>query len=293
MVQQFKNKHDGERAFLIGNGPSLKHTPLEQLQGEITFAMNKIDLIYGETSWRPTYYMYLKKKIEPDNAIHYRRTINLGIPCFINYSAAQDLPNVENIFKIKQLGHVGFDLRKDVYRIGTNEILDNSNHVWSDDLAEGVYRHSTSIYMMFQLASYMGISKMYLLGCDLGYGTDKYQIFNKGSDPAEYNYENENKRHKYVSFIRDADYPVRSAINGLVWKFLTSRVGQRFVNETHFTDDYSDHISGALKDDKFRQAHELARKILLERNINVYNSTIGGELEVHPRSPLDKVLMSS
>ena len=38
--------YEGERLFLIGNGPSLEETPLEALESEYTMAMNRIDLIY-------------------------------------------------------------------------------------------------------------------------------------------------------------------------------------------------------------------------------------------------------
>ncbi|MFC2055928.1 hypothetical protein ACFLV7_16775 [Chloroflexota bacterium] len=51
-----KNRHKGQRCFVIGNGPSLSTTDLDQLRGEVTFACNKIYLAFNETDWRPTYY---------------------------------------------------------------------------------------------------------------------------------------------------------------------------------------------------------------------------------------------
>src|SRR3989304_4442367 len=53
------------RAFVVGGGPSLKHTNLDRLVGEVSFAMNRIDLAYQPdpangirgTIWRPTYYL--------------------------------------------------------------------------------------------------------------------------------------------------------------------------------------------------------------------------------------------
>jgi hypothetical protein len=50
-----KDVHRGRRAFLIGNGPSLTAADLSLLKDEITFASNKIYLIYDQTDWRPTY----------------------------------------------------------------------------------------------------------------------------------------------------------------------------------------------------------------------------------------------
>lgn len=48
------------RAFVVGSGLSLNHTPLDLLKDEVTFAMNKIHLIYETTTWRPTYYCFLE-----------------------------------------------------------------------------------------------------------------------------------------------------------------------------------------------------------------------------------------
>jgi hypothetical protein len=56
------------RAFVVGNGVSLKQMNLDLLIGEVSFAMNRIDLLYEPapdygiqgTSWRPTYYLFLE-----------------------------------------------------------------------------------------------------------------------------------------------------------------------------------------------------------------------------------------
>lgn len=50
-----KDRHAGERAFVLGNGPSLKIPDIDRLKGEVTFASNKIYLAFDQTDWRPTY----------------------------------------------------------------------------------------------------------------------------------------------------------------------------------------------------------------------------------------------
>lgn len=47
-------------AVVVGNGESLKVTPLEKIKHP-TFAVNRIHKIYPRTSWRPTYYV----RVEP------------------------------------------------------------------------------------------------------------------------------------------------------------------------------------------------------------------------------------
>ena len=41
------------RAFIVGNGPSLKPWQLDRIKGEASYGVNRIHLIYPETSWRP------------------------------------------------------------------------------------------------------------------------------------------------------------------------------------------------------------------------------------------------
>ena len=41
-IKVFKNKHDGQRCFIIGNGPSLTAEDLNLLKNEVTFAANRI-----------------------------------------------------------------------------------------------------------------------------------------------------------------------------------------------------------------------------------------------------------
>ena len=48
----------GKRIFLVGNGPSLNDMNLDLLENEYSIAMNRIELIYPKTKWRPTYYIF-------------------------------------------------------------------------------------------------------------------------------------------------------------------------------------------------------------------------------------------
>ena len=50
-----KDIHKGKRAFIIGNGPSLKQTNLSKLSGEISFGLNRIYLMFAELGFSTTY----------------------------------------------------------------------------------------------------------------------------------------------------------------------------------------------------------------------------------------------
>jgi len=55
VFKDYKDIHKGKRVFLVANGPSLAETNLNLLENEISFAMNRIPLIYEKNhNWRPT-----------------------------------------------------------------------------------------------------------------------------------------------------------------------------------------------------------------------------------------------
>ena len=100
-VSKFKNKHQGERCFIIGNGPSLDPNDLNRLNDEICFGTNGIYNIYSKTSWRPTYYcvtdknfIYKNRKIIEEQNIQNK---------FIGITETFPCPNVRNVHYIREI----------------------------------------------------------------------------------------------------------------------------------------------------------------------------------------------
>lgn len=58
-LRALRGRHRGERAFLIGNGPSVREADLERLRGEVTFCFNRFHLAYERLEFRPSYTMLL------------------------------------------------------------------------------------------------------------------------------------------------------------------------------------------------------------------------------------------
>ena len=56
-IEKFRNIHESEDCFIIGNGPSLRPEDLDKIHelGYCSFASNKIYNIFKSTKWRPTY----------------------------------------------------------------------------------------------------------------------------------------------------------------------------------------------------------------------------------------------
>ena len=168
----FERAYQGERLFLLGNGPSLSDTPLEALSGEHTFAMNNISTIYHRTSWRPSLYFNItwqadRHPLWNESAMN---SISLGIPSFARTSSPfPDTPNLMRLRVESRLMPLGHKLCR--------------TPQWSQEADRCVVTYRMSAYSLVQLAIWMGFSTIYMLGMDLSFSmnpgerhvTDKYE----------------------------------------------------------------------------------------------------------------------
>jgi len=296
-LKDFKNRHDGERAFLIGNGPSLSATPLCLLQNEYTFGVNSISFIYEDTPWRPSYYVYgsgtdyTKKKFES-----YMKTVNLGIPCFISNDNREFFGEKHNIhyYTKKDIGvdnvSKGTEIRKKAIK---NEEISS---LWSEDIKQYIYRTSGILYVTAQIASYMGFDKLYLLGCDLYKPLQHHVIFENGEDPNEFNFTHRSTLRNLLDFLSNSEHKSKSLINLGVYKMLQSTLGQNiFMRVTdpeinYFSEDYFrtelNRTYTDFRNYRKSQGHELIEIAGDKYGFNVLNATIGGQLDVHDRVSL-------
>ena len=139
-----KDKHKGQRCFVIGNGPSLRISDLDQLKGEITFASNKIYLAFDQTSYRPTYYTVIDEMI------------------------AENWHEVINGLKLTKLfpSYVRLLLKPDKNTTYFESEGANLGGFSPDPLLEDLYGGYTVIFAQLQLAYYMGFKTVYLIGMD-------------------------------------------------------------------------------------------------------------------------------
>lgn len=151
-VSRFKDCHQGKRAFIIGSGPSLKIEDLDRLKNEITFACNKIYLAFDNTDWRPTYFSVIDSMVARNNI---------------------EAINKSSLVKIfSNSVRSNFIGRKDIYwlkDIGSPRVDNKIQFRFSEDLQKGVYGGYTVIYTMLQIAYYMGLNEVYLLGVDFSF----------------------------------------------------------------------------------------------------------------------------
>jgi len=146
------------RAFVVGNGPSLKAEQLNKLIPEVSFGVNRIHLIYNQTRWRPTHWVMM----DFSNSLFYKEDIHLhsrqGYPCHIRSDIMakflewcvrdKNWPTLENMNIVERCSHI-----------------DIERHT-ADAWHEPVCQMGGSVPTAIQLAVQMGYSPIYTIGMD-------------------------------------------------------------------------------------------------------------------------------
>jgi hypothetical protein len=147
-LRKFKNKHFNKRCFIIGNGPSLKAEDLDLLNNEITFAFNRIYFLFEKTDWRPTYYCSEDEKtiFNSKDEINNLKIETKFFP--VNFPWDYKI-NFQNAYYYN-------------FKLGDSTVEPK----FSEDIVKGIYWGNTVAYTAIQMAVYMGIKEIYLLGVD-------------------------------------------------------------------------------------------------------------------------------
>jgi len=303
-LESLAGKYDGERIFLIGSGPSIKETPMGKLTDEYSLAMNKINHVYSDTTWRPSFYYYTKKELIPKEHAFIQDNINEGIVCFIESAHDETYGEHENVYYVDRqelkLDPVhpdgGFhEMAIEDVRAGSP---DEIAAYWSDDPTQRLFTYH-SMYGVMQLVTYLGFDELYLLGCDLGFGVhDPHMIFEDGMGPLDYTAD---EKGAYFRDARDEGVLLKSIVNGLIYKLYFTPLVRMYSkllgtipgdeDPNHFTENYREKPKdNRYANEEITKSHVAAKKILSDRGVNVYNATVGGELEVYPRVDIDDLV---
>lgn len=173
VFEEYRNKHKGQRVFLIGNGPSLGETDLDLIKGEISFAMNRVSMLYDKFDWRPTYYLFSSTNVRPDKpwAKQWQDSV---------IRAASDEKTTSFIARIFK-DHVDrgtgdldsvkwFDSLSETKPAADGSI---SKNCFSRDVVQRIDKSGTTMNLALQLVYHMGFSEVVFLGADLGWKLDK------------------------------------------------------------------------------------------------------------------------
>lgn len=159
-----KDIHKGRRAFIIGNGPSLKQTNLSKLKGEFSFGLNRIYLMFPELGFTTTYLVSVNDLVIEQCAAEIAA---LPMPKFLSWRS-------HRFFQPSTSG------------LPTFLYTTYDNPAFAPDVRFRVWESATVTYVALQLAFHMGFEQVILLGVDHNFSTKgpaNTTITSGGDDP--------------------------------------------------------------------------------------------------------------
>jgi len=160
-MRAFRDRHRGERCFIIGNGPSLKQTDLSLLRNEVTFGLNRIYLLFQELGFSTTYLVAVNKLVIEQCS---QDLVQLPCPKFINWQSRDLIGFPPDLMFLRSRREPGF----------------------YTDITRGVWEGATVTYVAMQIAYYMGFQEVILIGVDHAFsatGKPHTTVVSEGDDP--------------------------------------------------------------------------------------------------------------
>lgn len=143
-----RNRVEGGRVFIMGNGPSLEHMDLDRLKGEYTMGTNRVYLLFQDRDWMPSFYL-----------------------CCNEYVIQQSVDEIRSFESTKILSNRAMHYLKSdqntafVRSLFPHRFLDG----FSRDVLDGWNEGSTVTYCCLQLAYTLGFREAILIGVDHSY----------------------------------------------------------------------------------------------------------------------------
>jgi hypothetical protein len=137
------NKYKGKPLLMVGNGPSLNETPLEKFREINSIGMNKINILFDRTTWRPDVIVCTNNLVARQNKSFY---LSSKIPILLSWKCRWFINSKIND-NIKYF--LSLPVRK-----------------FSKNLVHGVGSSGTVTYSALQLAYYLGCNPVIIVGVD-------------------------------------------------------------------------------------------------------------------------------
>lgn len=218
----FRNRHQGRRCFVIGNGPSLKEQDLTPLANEITFVVNYFHLhpIISDT-WQPSYYClsdpaYFDGR-EPIESIRDIAAKVPAAPFFVPHFAREFIEQTKALPEDR------------TYYVGLSSGLEDE---WTavPDFTRVVPGVQTVVQLAIMAAMFMGCTPIYLLGLD-------HNWLSHGGVPINF-YSKEEVKNQPQGNVGNWDYKSLMLAMTTIWRVyemhqrIAERHGFKIVNAT-------------------------------------------------------------
>lgn len=205
-LRALRDRHSGERCFVIGNGPSLQRTDLSLLENEVTFGLNRIYLLFDELGFATSYYVSINRLVIEQCA----RDIVEKVPCpkFIGWHTRDLIDFLPDMMFLYHYGAPRF----------------------STDITKGIWDGATVTYAAIQAAYYLGFEQVILIGVDHSFvtkGEPGKVIVSQGDDPNHFDPQYFGKGFRWgLPDLETSELAYR-----LAWHQFTS-VGREIVDAT-------------------------------------------------------------
>jgi hypothetical protein len=171
-----KDTHKGQRAFIIGNGPSLKQTDLTKLKNEFTFGMNRIYLMFPELGFTTSCLVSINDLVIEQCAAEMAA---LEIPKFFAWRSRRHFVSHQSSVISDQSSVTSYQLPTFLYTTYTSP-------KFSTDVRGRVWEGATVTNVALQLAFHMGFQQVILIGVDHNFaskGDANKTVVSDGDDP--------------------------------------------------------------------------------------------------------------
>ena len=165
-LSELRDIHKGKRAFIIGNGPSLKQTDLTKLKNEFTFGMNRIYLLFHELGFHTTYFCATNDLVIEQ---FHKDILELPMPKFLAWRS-----------------HRHFSPNLQLSNIPTFLYTSYTGPRFSPDVRGRVWEGATVTNVALQIAFHMGFEQIILIGVDHNFtskGDANKTVISQGDDP--------------------------------------------------------------------------------------------------------------
>ncbi len=165
-LAEWKDKCRGQRAILIGNGPSLNRTDLSKLQGEFTFGLNRIFLMFPTLGF-PTSCLVSVNELVIEQSL--AEITALPIPSFLSWRSHRFFPPSSTARSLPIFLYTTYESPK-----------------FASDARGRLWEGATVTYVALQLAYHMGFEQVILIGVDHDFaskGKANKTVVSQGDDP--------------------------------------------------------------------------------------------------------------
>lgn len=156
-----KDSRRGQRAFILGNGPSLRNTDVSRLRNEFTFGMNRVYLAFPQWGLATSYFVCVNDLVIEQTAAEIDA---LHMPKFLSWRSRRYIQPDEHTMFL----HSTYD-----------------GPLFATDARRRMWEGATVTYVALQLAFFMGFETVILIGVDHSFsakGAPNTTVVSQGED---------------------------------------------------------------------------------------------------------------